>query len=125
VTFTAATSLLAVEKHSQHRHGLIDKMLGKARNIFRYMEPRVPVSSQALRSLETIRDQITDDTELRILNNAEESVMPSVEQHTDGPFGNIGDLDSFDWLANPSALLSRQTPGLDMSWLTGSDAWFS
>jgi hypothetical protein len=125
VTFTAATSLLAVEKQSQQRHGHIDEMIGKARNIFCYMEPRVSVSSQALRSLETIRNQITDDTEIRILNNAEESVMPSVEQRMDDSFGNLGDLDSFDWLANPSALLSRQTPGLDMSWLTGSDAWLS
>lgn len=100
-------------------------MIGKSRNIFRCMEPRVPVSSQALRCLETIRYRVASDTGTHILNNAEGSVMPSVEEYVDDPFGGVGDLDPFDWLANPSALLSRQTPGLDMSWLTGSDAWFS
>jgi hypothetical protein len=117
--------MLAVEKYTQRLREKIDKMIEISHEIFRYMEPRVPVSSQALRSLETIRYRVAADTETHVPNNTEGSVMPSVEQNMDGPFGGVGDLDPFDWLANPSALLSRQTPGLDMSWLTGSDAWFS
>jgi hypothetical protein len=126
VTFTAVTSLLAIKKsatlHTRELHEHIDTMIEQSRQIFLYMAPRVPISAQALRSLETIRAQITAETEFRNLNNNGESLLPSVEQGIDSGFG---DLNSFDWLANPSALLSRQTPGLDMSWLTGSDIWFS
>jgi hypothetical protein len=46
-------------------------------------------------------------------------------QGIDSGLAGFGDIDSFDWLANPSALLSRQTPGLDLSWMTGSGDWFS
>jgi hypothetical protein len=67
--------------------------------------------------LETIRVSIAAENEIR-----SEPLLASVEQGIDSGFG---DLDSIDWLANPSALLSRQTPGLDMSWLTGSDVWDS
>jgi hypothetical protein len=120
------TSLLAIKKsatlHTRELHEHIDTMIEQSRQIFLYMAPRVPISAQALRSLETIRAQITAETEFRNLNNNGESLLPSVEQGIDSGFG---DLNSFDWLANPSALLSRQTPGLDMSWLTGSDIWFS
>jgi hypothetical protein len=88
------------------------------------MEPRLPISSQALRSLEAIKGQIAIATGRN--PDTVEQCLTSIEGHgIDSGLGGSGDLDSFDWLANPSALLSRQTPGLDMSWLTGSDGWFS
>jgi hypothetical protein len=115
------TSLLAIEKSGAANllalHESIEPMIEQSRQIFLYMEPRVPISSQALDSLETIRLSIAAENELRSLDTEEEPLLASVE--------GFGDIDTFDWLANPSALLSRQTPGLDMSWLTGSDIWFS
>jgi len=127
VTFTAATSLLAVEKcvsgRARQLQQTIDKMIETSRQIFRYMEPRVPISSQALRSLQAIRFQVA--TEIQALHYDEESVLHSVEQDIDDSSESLGGLDPFDWLANPSALLSRQTPGMDMSWMAGSDAWLS
>lgn len=125
MTFTAVTSLLAVEKYTRQRREHIDKMIEKSRQIFRYMEPRVPISSKALNSLHVIRSQITIETDIRMRDDAEGSVIPSVEQDIDGSLRSLEGLDPFDWLENPSALLSRQTPGLDMSWLTGSDTWVS
>lgn len=125
MTFTAVTSLLAVEKYTRQHREHIDNMIEKSRQIFRYMESRVPVSSKALNSLHTIRSQVAVETDIRSLNDAEGSVMRSVEQDTSGQFGTLGDLEQFDWLANPTALLSRHTPGLDMSWLAGSEAWFT
>jgi len=129
VTFTAVTSLLAIEKcvskRAQQLQQSIDNMIEKSRHIFRHMEPRVPISSKALDSLDTIRSQAVARTEIEILDNVEGSVMPSVEQDIDSSTGGLEGLDPFDWLANPSALLSRQMPGLDMSWLVGSDAWLS
>jgi len=129
VTFTAVTSLLAIEKcvskRAQQLQQSIDNTIEKSRQIFRYMEHRVPISSKALNSLGTIRSQAIARTEVQILDNVEGSVMPSVEQDIDGSMGGLEGLDPFDWLANPSALLSRQMLGLDMSWLTGSDAWSS
>jgi hypothetical protein len=129
VTFTAVTSLLAINKSgaaqtlSLHEH--TDTMIEQSRQIFHFMESRVPISSQALQSLKIVRYHIAVETGFPNLNTIEEPLMSSVEQGIDSGLGVLGDLDSFDWLANPSALLSRQTPGLDMSWLTGSDVWFS
>jgi hypothetical protein len=85
----------------------------------------LPISTQALQSLEAIICQVANETEMPSLKTAGGSLVPSVEQHTDGSLGDFGELDAFDWLANPSALLSRQTPGLDISWLTGPGDWFS
>jgi hypothetical protein len=99
-------------------------MIEQSRQIFQYMEPRLPISSQALRSLEAIKGQIAIDTG-RNPDTVEQSLTSVEEQGIDSGLGGLGDIDSFDWLANPSALLSGQTPGLDMSWLTGSDGWFS
>lgn len=125
MTFTAVTSLLAVEKYTRQRREHIDKMIEKSRQIFRYMEPRVPISSKALNSLQSIRSQVAIETEIRMRDDAEGSVIPSVEQDLDGSLDSLGGLDTFDWLANPTALLSRQTSRLDMSWLAGSDVWLS
>lgn len=125
MTLTAVTSLLAVETYTRQRRERIDKMLEKSRQIFRYMEPRVPIASKALNSLHVIRSQITIETDIRIRDDAEGSVIPSVERDIDGSLGSLQGLDPFDWLENPSALLSRQTPRPDMSWLTGSDTWVS
>jgi hypothetical protein len=126
VAFTAVTSLLAIKKHNIPRvrelHAHIQNMIERSRQIFQYMEPRIPICTQALRSLETISSQIAAETGNRDLNIGEQSLMPSEEQGIDS---GLGDLDSFDWLANPTALLSKHTPGLDMDWLTGSDVWFS
>jgi hypothetical protein len=88
------------------------------------MEPRLPISSQALRSLEAIRGQIAVDTG-RNPDIVEQRLMSIEGQGIDSGLAGFGDIDSFDWLANPSALLSRQTPGLDLSWMTGSGDWFS
>ena len=99
-------------------------MIKQSYRIFQYMEPRLPISSQALKSLHELRCQVTLEIEYRALDDAEESVMPSVERNTSGSLEGVADID-FDWLTNPSALLSRQSPGLDMSWLAGSDAWLS
>ena len=125
MTFTAVTSLLPVEKYTRQRREHIDKMIEKSRQIFRYMEPRVPISSKALNSLHSIRSQVAIETEIRMRDDAEGSVIPSVEQDIDGSLDSFGGLGTFDWLANPTALLSRQTPGLNMSWLAGSDAWLT
>ena len=84
--------MLAVEKYTQRLREKIDNMIEISHEIFRHMEPRVPVSSQALRSLETIRYRVAADTETHVLNNTEGSIMPSVEQNMDGPFGGVGDL---------------------------------
>ena len=125
MTFTAVTSLLPVEKYTRQRREHIDKMIEKSRQIFRYMEPRVPISSKALNSLQSIRSQVAIEIEIRMRDDAEGSVLPSVEQDLDGSLDSLGGLDTFDWLANPTAWLSRQTSRLDMSWLAGSDVWLS
>jgi hypothetical protein len=126
VAFTAVTSLLAVKKHNiaqvRELHVHIENMIERSRQIFRYMEPRIPICTQALHSLEIINGQIAIQIGNRDLITGAQSVVHSEEQGIDG---GLGDLDSFDWLANPTALLSRQTTGLDMSWLTGSSDWFN
>jgi hypothetical protein len=124
VTFTVVTSVLAIEKYKPQPGDHIENMLQNARRIFRYMEPSLPISTQALRSLEAIKGQIAIDTG-RNLDTAQQCLMSIEGQGIDSELAGFDDLGSFDWLANPCASLSRQTPGLDMSWLTGPGDWFS
>ncbi|CAD0084333.1 unnamed protein product, partial [Aureobasidium vineae] len=130
MTFTAATSLLAIKKSAsmplfELHEPLVDSLLRVSRHILQNMSQRVLVSVRAVRFLNTLENQIALQN-ARPQRIAEATVVPSVEQDLDDhPLESFGDLDDFDWLVNPSALLSRQSPGLDMSWLEGADSWLS
>ncbi|KAI4843951.1 hypothetical protein E4T44_06467 [Aureobasidium sp. EXF-8845] len=121
MTFTAITSLLAIEKHIPDSGESFETTIEECRQIFRYMEPRVSISSRALKSLEIIRHKSPSNPEIQRMN----ILIPAGEQGIDSGLGGSGNFDSFDWLANPSALLSRQTPGFNMSWMTDSGDWIS
>lgn len=131
VTFTAATSLLGIKRsapvQTRDLHERIDNKMKDSRQILRYMnlESNVSVSSQALHSLDALEDEIAQEMTTRCRNLAMSHVLTSVEQDAGNTLENLEDVDGFDWLANPSAVLSMQTPGLDMSWLAGADSWLS
>lgn len=129
--FTAATSLLAIKRcatvQKQGLHERIDNKIEESRQILRHMRLSIDMSiaSQALHSLEVLDSQISQEIKSRSLNPVAGIVLPSVEQNVDVALETFGELNDFDWLANPSALLSMQTLGSDMSWLAGSDLWLS
>ncbi|KAK6002159.1 hypothetical protein QM012_001797 [Aureobasidium pullulans] len=131
MTFTAATSLLGIKKsapvQTQDLHERIDKMMESSRQILRYMnvEMNMSIAAQALHSLDVLEKQIAHELVSGSRVPDASPVLPSAEQNIVDTLDSFGDLDDFDWLANPSALLSMQTPGLDMSWLAGSDLWLS
>ncbi|KAG9563507.1 hypothetical protein KCU71_g6540, partial [Aureobasidium melanogenum] len=131
MTFTAATSLLGIKKfapiQTRDLHERIDNKMKNSRQILHYMnlELNVIIASQALHSLDALEDQIAQEMTTRCRNPAAGMVLTSVEQDADNTLEGFEDLDGFDWLANPSALLSMQTPGLDMSWLGVADSWLS
>ncbi|KAG9530803.1 hypothetical protein KCU93_g2329, partial [Aureobasidium melanogenum] len=131
MTFTAATSLLGIKRsapvQTRDLHERIDNKMKDSRQILRYMNlgSNVSVASQALHSLEGLEDEIAQEMTTRCRNLAMSHVLTSVEQDAGNTLENLEDVDGFDWLANPSALLSMQTPGLDMSWLAGADSWLS
>ncbi|KAI4752471.1 hypothetical protein E4T51_14367 [Aureobasidium sp. EXF-12344] len=131
MTFTAATSLLGNKRsapvQARHLHERIDNKMKDSRQILRYMNlgSNVSVASQALHSLDALEDEIVQEMTTRCRNLAMSHVLTSVEQDAGNTLENLEDVDGFDWLANPSALLSMQTPGLDMSWLAGADSWLS
>ncbi|KAG9666292.1 hypothetical protein KCU99_g9808, partial [Aureobasidium melanogenum] len=131
MTFTAATSLLGIKRsapvQTRDLHERIDNKMKDSRQILRYMNlgSNVSVASQALHSLDALEDEIAQEMTTRCRNLAISHVLTSVEQDADNTLDNLENLDGFDWLANPSAVLSMQTPGLDMSWLAGANSWLS
>lgn len=132
VTFTAATSLLGIKRSApaqtrELHERIINDNMEKSREILRYMslDSNVSVASHALQSLDTLEDEIAQEMTTRCQSSATTMQVTSAEQDVNDSLESIVDLDGFDWLANPSAMLSMQTPGLDMSWLAGSDPWLS
>lgn len=131
MTFTAATSLLAIKRcataQAQGLYERIDNKVEDSRQILRYIGLSIDMSiaSQALHSVEVLDSQISQEIASRSRNPIAGTELPSVEQDIDVALESLGDLNDFDWLANPSALLSMQTPGSDMSWLAGSGSWLS
>ncbi|KAH0361842.1 hypothetical protein KCU65_g8464, partial [Aureobasidium melanogenum] len=131
MTFTAATSLLGIKRcapvQTRDLHERIDNEMEKSRQILRYMylDSNVSVASQALQSLDALENEIAQEMTTRCRSLATTMQVTSAEQDVNDTLESIVNLDGFDWLANPSAMLSMQTPGLDMSWLAGSDSWLS
>ncbi|KAI5195672.1 hypothetical protein E4T39_08141 [Aureobasidium subglaciale] len=124
MTFTAATSLLGLKRYAATRRPIlntrIDLSIQKSYHILRCMEPSVPVSTQSLHSLELLDRRITESAGGR-RDVFEQNLTPVMEQMND--MTSIEGFDDFDWLANPSAMLSQQM--LDSEWLGDSSAWFS
>ncbi|KAI5237933.1 hypothetical protein E4T43_07757 [Aureobasidium subglaciale] len=124
MTFTAATSMLAIKRYASTRQPVlvssIDVCIQKSYHILQYMESSVPISTQSLHSLQLLDRHINESVGGR-RSIAEQNFTPVMGQMTD--MTSIEDFDDFDWLANPSAMLSQQMLGSE--WLGDSGAWFN
>lgn len=126
VTFTAATSLLAISK-SRSKSCFpsigydidvdvnIDQSLQHCYHILGTLEQSIAVSSQAVRSLQNLELTINMEKEITTRSTHEMFVPRDMEQGEDLSQGLEGleGLEEFDWWVNPSAWLSRQVDGLE------------
>lgn len=123
VTFTAATSLLAISK-SRSKSSFpsidfdidvgvnIDHSLQHCYRILGTLEQSIAVSSQAVRSLQNLERKIAVEKEITTRSTHEMFIPRDMEQGEDLSQGLEG-LEEFDWWVNPSAWLSRQVDGLE------------
>ncbi|TIA29914.1 hypothetical protein D6C78_09933 [Aureobasidium pullulans] len=119
ITFTAATSLLAIFK-SRSKSCCppinvkvdIDQSLQHCYRILGTLEQSIAVSSQAIRSLQNLERKIAVEKEITTRSTHEMFIPRDMEQGEDLSQGLEG-LEEFDWWVNPSAWLSRQVDGLE------------
>jgi hypothetical protein len=119
VTFTAATSLLAIFK-SRSKSCFppinvkfdINQSLQHCYRILGTLEQSIAVSSQAIRSLQNLEREIAVEKEITTRSTHEMFIPRDMEQGEDLSQGLEG-LEEFDWWVNPSAWLSRQVDGLE------------
>ncbi|THZ62828.1 hypothetical protein D6C86_03437 [Aureobasidium pullulans] len=120
ITFTAATSLLAIFK-SRSKSSFppinvkvdINQSLQHCYRILGTLEQSIAVSSQAVRSLQNLEREIAVEKEITTRSTHEMLIIPrDMEQGEDLSQGLEG-LEEFDWWVNPSAWLSRQVDGLE------------
>lgn len=122
VTFTAATSLLAIFK-SRSKSCFppinvkvdINQSLQHCYRILGTLEQSIAVSSQAVRSLQNLERKIAVEKEITTRSTHEMFIPRDMEQGEDLLQGLEGleGLEEFDWWVNPSAWLSRQVDGLE------------
>ncbi|CAD0111314.1 unnamed protein product, partial [Aureobasidium uvarum] len=130
MTFTAATSLLAIKRcasaQTQKLHEAIDNKIKWSHHILHYIGLTMPISLQALHSLQALDSHVAVEIAPKTQDSVVGTVVPTVERDIgDSTLVGFGEMDDFDWLANPSVLLSRQSPGFDWDWLEVSDSWLS
>ncbi|CAC9890749.1 unnamed protein product [Aureobasidium pullulans] len=120
ITFTAATSLLAIFKSRSNSSFPpinvkvdINQSLRHCYRILGTLEQSIAVSSQAVRSLQNLELTTTMEKEITTRSTHEMLIVPrDMEQGEDLSQGLEG-LEEFDWWVNPSAWLSRQVDGLE------------
>ncbi|THX31867.1 hypothetical protein D6D10_08253 [Aureobasidium pullulans] len=119
ITFTAATSLLAIFK-SRSKSSFppinvkvdINQSLQHCYRILGTLEQSIAVSSQAVRSLQNLEREIAVEKEITTRSTHEMFIPRDMEQGEDLSQGLEG-LEEFDWWVNPSAWLSRQVDGME------------